>query len=331
MAPLIAYAIDGVGRPVFRQQVCFSTDSSSGLVIASPSQITNANGRVQTAVTVPAAAGAYHVTVGFGSCGATSTSSTFTINVGGGSVPSGSTQISIYTGDGQLMRQFTAAKQPLTVKLTNPDGITPIAGVPVVFTMTGGPGFVSDLTTLSIGSSVTATTDVNGLASAGFTAGTVPQGLSFQATTVNAASSVGSIDFIETTHNASGDVDSQGKPIFTTNNFSSVTVAEGQVILAPIIASTLSTKPPQNGVPIPNVGIRLADPSSGSLAPSSFAACQGSSRGDDRGVSRCNVIGICQPAGTNFPLSVNAYVSVGEAAFFPVVIYSRRVRHPRLR
>ena len=99
-----------------------------------------------------------------------------------------------------------------------------------------------------------------------------------------------------------------------------ITVAEGQVLLAPITATNDLGKPPQNGVPIPNVGIRLADPGSGSLAPSPFAACQGSSRGDDRGVSRCNVVGICQPAGTSFPLSANALASVGEAAFFPVVI-----------
>jgi len=316
-AALIAYATDSLGRPVYNQQVCFSTDASTGLLIASPSQTTNSHGGVQTYLTAPSAQGAYHVTLGFGPCGSASTFSTYTINVGTTSGQPTSSQISIYTGNGQLIRQFTSALQPLTVKILNLDG-SPIAGAPVVFTLTGGPGIFSNLS-VSNSSSVTATTDENGYASTGFTGGTVPQGLSFQATTVTATSDYGSVNFIETTQNASVD-DPAGKPIFNTNNVSRFDLAQGQVIPALFTARTLSEKPPQSNVPIPNVGIRLADSSSATLAPSSVVACQGSSLGDDQGVSRCNVVGVCQPAGTSFPVTASVQASVGEAAFFPIVV-----------
>src|SRR5207237_3566810 len=86
-----------------------------------------------------------------------------------------------------------------------------------------------------------------------------------------------------------------------------------------ITAQTTSLHVPQFNVPIPNIGIRLADPANKNL-PSSIAACDGSTLGDNLGVSRCDVVVGCLAVGTAFPLIATATIAAGEYGFAPLRI-----------
>ncbi|MCU1336220.1 MAG: hypothetical protein JWO19_1801 [Bryobacterales bacterium] len=311
-AQLIAQVIDSAGRPVMNVPVCFSTDAGNGLAITNASQITNADGWVQTNITAPSVAGTYTVTLRAGAgCPAPGNlmSSTFTITVGSSSGGGGASQITIYTGDAQLLRQAnsTTQTQPLTVKLTNTDG-TPIAGAVVTFAVTQGIGLVSPIDTAS---------DENGLFRANFITGIVDQSHAFTASIVTASSPYGSVDFIETTHNASPIDAGQPGVLIIAPESQTFTIAQGDVIPAGIVAKTTSGHFPQAGIPIPNIGIRLAAPNAFDQSP--VVSCQGSSRGNDQGVSTCNVIAACQPAGT-LPRQFSVLAAVGEYAFYPMLV-----------
>ncbi len=306
--PLIGYVTDSVGRPVFNVPVCFTGDP--GVSVNSPSQNTNADGAVQTTITAPNVNGNYSVVLSVGTAcpnPGNLLSATYTINVGGST--QGSSQISIYTGDGQLLRQnnSTTVTQPLTVKVTDTTG-APIAGAQVTFAVSQGVGLISP---------VDSVTDDNGLFRANFITGLVDQSHAFQATTVTASSAYGSVDFVETTHNASAiDAGQPGVQILTPAN-QQLTIPQGTVIPNAITAKTTSGHFPQAGTVIPNIGIRLADPDISDL--SKIASCQGSTRGGDDGISHCNVLAACQPAGT-LPQTFQVVAAVGEYAFYPMLV-----------
>ena len=307
-SPLVGYVTDSAGRPVFNVPVCFTGDP--GLTVNTPSQTTNADGAVQTTIVAPNIGGSYSVVLSVGTgCPNPGNllSATFTINVGGST--QGSSQISIYTGDGQLLRQnnSTTVTQPLTVKITDTTG-APIAGAQVTFAVTQGVGLISPVDSAS---------DDNGLFRANFITGLVDQSHAFQATTVTASSAYGSVDFIETTHNASAiDAGQPGVLILSPAN-QQLTIPQGTVVPNAITAKTTSGHFPQAGAVIPNIGIRLADPDITDL--SSVVSCQGSSRGGDDGISHCNVIAACQPAGT-LPRTFQVVAAVGEYAFYPMLV-----------
>src|SRR6185295_3304860 len=62
--------------------------------------------------------------------------------------------------------------------------------------------------------------------------------------------------------------------------------------------------------PIPNVGLRITDPVD-ETAPSTVLACKGLTRGDNNGISRCDVQAFCQPTFT-LPHVFLAHIRVGE-------------------
>jgi len=304
-APFIAQLIDVSGHPVFNQQVTFTTDAASaaaGLVINTPSQVTGAEGFAQTTITAPTAQGSYLVTAVSGGAIAN-----FTVVVGAGTNPGSNPQMTIYSGDGQLLRQqsSTLVTQPLTVKITDAGG-NPLAGIPVSFTVTQGVGSViADGVTNGISGS-------DGLAAANFVTGSVDQSFAFQPTTVNASSVYGSVDFVEVTQNAGSQ--EPGQPSFQILSPDNLllTIPQGGSLFNGIVAKTVDGHFPQAGVPIPNVGIRLAEPSD--LSNSKVLSCSGTTRGDNTGTSRCNVVAACQP-NVVLPRTFNVVIAVGEAKF----------------
>ncbi|HSP67088.1 MAG TPA: Ig-like domain-containing protein [Bryobacteraceae bacterium] len=304
-ASLSAQVLDSLGRPVFNVPACFTADTST-LTIANPSQITNSEGWVQTAITVPTLSGSYTVTLGVGqSClSSPSASTTFSITVGG-SGGTTSPQFTIVSGNGQLIRQTIAAPQPLTVKLTDASG-APVAGAEVGFQIAEGAGHLDTLSTF---------TDSDGLASSNFISGSVNSAVSFQASTITATSALGAVTFVETTHNALTDEPNQ--PIIriaTSPEGGDLTISEGGRLSSAITAQTTSLHVPQFNVPIPNIGIRLADPSNRTL-PLKVASCVGSTLGDNLGVSRCDVFAPCLEVGTAFPYVTTGTIAVGELGF----------------
>ena len=317
-APLIGQVIDSVGRPVNGVPVCFSADPNSGLTVSAPSQVTNADGWVQTTIVAPATAGPYNVTLGVGAAcpnPGSLFSTTFTINVGGSTT--GSSQFSIYAGNGQLLRQFNSTTQtePLTVKITNTDG-TPVVGAPVTWAVTQ---FTHLLTPGGQVSALDSVSDENGLARATFLTGQVDQSFAFGTTTITATSDYGSVEFTETTHNATGADGDPGNPrvlILRPEN-QQLTVAQGSVVTDAILAKTTSGHFPQAGVVIPKIGIRLAASNISDNSP--VAACQGSSLGGEDGISHCNVVAACQAPGT-LPQTFPVVAAVGEYAFYPILV-----------
>ena len=301
-----AQVLDSLGRPVFNVPACFSSDSTL-LSIANPSQVSNSDGWVQTAITAPTVAGVYTVTLGAGpSClSAPSASTTFSITVGGTTGGGSSPQFTIVSGNGQLVRQTIAAPQPLTVKLTDANG-APVSGAQVDFQVAQGTGHVDVLTT---------STDSDGLASTDFISGSVNSSVSFQTSTVTATSALGAVTFVETTHNALTDEPNQPSiRIATVPEGGDLTIPQGGRLTGAITAQTTSLHVPQFNVPIPNIGIRLADPVN-HLLPSNVASCDGPTLGDNLGVSRCDVVIGCLTAGTALPQQFNATIAVGEVGF----------------
>src|SRR5581483_9698703 len=143
---LIAQVLDAAGRPVMGAPVSFSTDPATGITIDTSSSVTTAGGWAQTAITAPLTSGTYTVKLTSGSL-----SADFQVVVGSGGPGGGASQISIYSGDGQLLRQNESTletQQPLTVKITDADG-NPLQGVAVSFGVSEGIGTVvtSDTTT----------------------------------------------------------------------------------------------------------------------------------------------------------------------------------------
>lgn len=281
-APLIARVLDAQGRPVFNLPVIF-TNADPGLVITSPNQVTNADGYVQTTVTLPGTSGVYTVTLNAGTA-----SAPFTLTVpvgaggGGGGGGGGSTQVKIVSGDGQLFPeiQFFQAL-PLTILVTDTAG-KPLPNVPVSFTVTSGIGVVG--TNLI-------NTDSNGLASTIFFPQTIPQGSSFQASTVNASTAFGSVNFTETIFHANSD--GSGLPeinILSPLDFH-ITAGQGTPIPNAIIAQIHAGNFPSVGAPIPGVGITIQNSFDQSLpAP---ATCIGSSNSDQMGIARCTLVAAC--------------------------------------
>jgi len=308
---LSAQVLDSLGRPVFSVPACFTADSST-LTIANPSQVSNSDGWVQTAITAPALAGSYNVTLGVGpSClSAPTASTTFAITVGGTTGGGTSPQFTIISGNGQLIRQTVAAPQPLTVKMTDASG-APVSGAQVDFAVAQGTGHVDVLTT---------STDSDGLASTNFISGSVNSAVSFQSSTITATSALGAVTFVETVHNALPDEPNQPSiRIATVPEGGDLTIAQGGRLTGAITAQSTSLHVPQFNVPIPNIGLRLADPAS-PKQPSPLASCDGSTLGDNLGVSRCDVVVGCLAAGTSFPQIATATIAAGEYGFSPLRI-----------
>ncbi|MDD4463256.1 MAG: DUF6531 domain-containing protein, partial [Desulfobacterales bacterium] len=80
-----------------------------------------------------------------------------------------------YSGDNQIIAPSTSSTQPLQTQLLYPDGVTPFAGEPVVFTLTqqpdGAKAGLAEVVDAAGSASITAATDANGVASAYFTGG----------------------------------------------------------------------------------------------------------------------------------------------------------------
>ena len=289
---LIGQFIDPVGRPVFGVPAAFTADPA--VTIVTPSLVTTAGGWAQTAVTAPSVSNTYSVNLS-----GASLSANFQLVVGAGT-SSGNSLISLYAGDGQLLRQNESTletQQPLTVKVTDSDG-NPLADTTVSFSVTEGLGSVFPNAV---------TTDTNGLASVDYTTAVLQSNTPFLLSKVTANSVYGSVEFYETTQDALANDPHQPNSLVVTPANLKLTIPQGGFIPGGIAVSTLSGR---TGQGIPNVGLRITDPVD-ETAPSTVLVCRGLTRGDNNGISRCDVQAFCQPT-VNFPHIFVAHVRVGE-------------------
>jgi uncharacterized protein (TIGR03437 family) len=155
-------------------------------------------------------------------------------------------------------------------------------------------------------------TDSNGLATAGFNTASQIFGSDFLTTDVNASTSLGSVDFLETTYQLSVQ---QGIGIgaaqiyyVAPKDLSPISAGEGDVLPNVIVAQVFTgatTITPNS--PIPNIGMRIVDPLT-TFNNSPVASCQNNALSDNSGLVHCDLKITCQAGLT----SVGIQPVVGE-------------------
>lgn len=294
-APLIARVLDAQGRPVFNLPVTFTADPanpSTGAVISNPNAVTNAEGYVQTTVTLPAAPGMYTIRL---TAGTSTTPFTLTIpGTGGGGGGGGNSQVNIVSGDGQLIQEFsfTPLTDPLTIRVTDTSG-NPLPNIPVTFAVTAGTGLVG---------TTNVNTDSNGLASTNFLSQTAGPNSSFDANIVTASTSVGSANFTEVVYRTQPDGSGQPEANIITPTDYTVTAGQGTPVPNAITAQIRSGNFPNIGAPIPGVGIYIQNVIDPTLPPP--AMCQGSTNADQGGVAHCTLIAGCTAGTGTFAMNI---------------------------
>jgi uncharacterized protein (TIGR03437 family) len=327
--PLIARVLDLTGRPIFNMPVNFTTDPANGIVINTPNPTTNADGYVQTTITAPATQGTYTITL---TAGTANTTYTFNVPGTGGSSGGGSggvTQVTIVTGNGQLVQQgystnFGGNGDHLTVLVTDVNGV-PLPGVSVDFEVTSGTGNLTTFYTLD--GTLGSTTDSKGMARADFVGQTPNAGFDFEADTVVASTPYGSVSFTEIEYAST--IIGSSNPAFpptitllspTVATGRTITVAQGSVATNAVSAQILANSIPQlncphfvpgYGCPIPGVNIRIVDPNN-APAQSPYASCKGSALSDQTGTAFCNVVATCGHGLGSFPI---AYM-IGDLVYY---------------
>ncbi|MGD1096972.1 MAG: Ig-like domain-containing protein, partial [Bryobacteraceae bacterium] len=314
--PLIARVLTASGVPVFNYPVTFSTDSTTtslGLVINTPSAVTNADGYVQTTVTMPLTPGTYTVTLTAGVANVP-----FTLTIPGGTTctsncttTGGSSQVTIVSGNGQLLPEGDEAQLPLTIQVTDTKG-NPLPNIPVTYTVTSGLGNVN-YTTGEV-------TDTNGMATAYFESQQIQQGLGFQSSTITASAATsttnyGSVNFTMVTFHLDPTPGTVGTGIPqitvlspTIDTGYTINISRGTPLTNAIVVQILSDDNEAVGTPIPGVGIQTQNIYNASLPPP--AACQGSALSDSTGTANCTLVVSCSA-----PLGLSSVVVLEGGTF----------------
>ncbi len=301
--PLLARVLDQNGNPVFAVPVTFTGDPSLKICTATcgnpATATTNADGYVQATVTVGSAPGSYPVTMTAGT-GNNNVSAIFALGIPGastqpgGGTTGGNNQLSMVTGNGQLILSgsFTNGasfpNRAPTVQLVDTSG-NPLANVNVTFAVTG-----ANIVGIS---NPNAVTDVNGMASTDIFAGNPGPSTAFQSTNITATATsstgqvLGSVTFVETVYQ--NNLNGTGEPTTTIEkpaNTLVLTGGEGDVLpgaIQVVVYSGAFGLP----LPIPNVGIRIADATNPEINGPGF--CQGNPLSDQNGIINCNFVPAC--------------------------------------
>lgn len=336
--PLIAQVLDLTGRPIFNLPVNFTTPAGNGIVINTPNPTTNANGFVQTTIVAPSAQGTYTVTL---TAGTANTSYTITVPSTGstsGTGPGGVSQVTIVTGNGQLVPQGYSTVNgcigdPLTVLVTDVNGV-PLQGVTVNFSVTSGTGNLATYyNCTNVNNINSGVTDAKGQAYTNFV-GQLPSGQQdFEDDTVVASTPYGSVSFTEVEFAFSA---SQNSPEFgpqvtlltpTVDTSRTVTVAQGGVAQNAVTASIFANSVPllncptstSTTCPIPGVSIRIVDPNN-IPNQSPYASCSGTTLSDQTGTAHCNVVATCGVAPGSYPV---AYIVGDQNSFNGTVVITK--------
>jgi uncharacterized protein (TIGR03437 family) len=312
--PLFARVLTAGGLPVFNAQVSYTeTDTIGGVVISNASAVTNADGYVTANVTVPDVCGTYTVALTVDGV-----SQVFTLTVPGncstgtGTGPS-STQVSIVTGDGQIVFQNSVSIFPLEILVTDTSG-NPLPNVGVTFSSTNGACSLSGLSPVTVPSTFT---DANGHASTYFFGGQLVLNTPIILCPVVASTTLGSVTFNETIAlisllGVAGNGIPQFTPIVPNSLTGTIVVPEGQPVPNAIEVQLFGTSFGAIGQFIPNVGVytfNASDPTypgcalSASCLPAP-ASCVGSSNSDANGITHCTLVSNCSFGLGFFPLGV---------------------------
>jgi uncharacterized protein (TIGR03437 family) len=315
--PLIARVTNVGGQPLYNVQVNFAADpNATGITINTPAPTTNADGYVQTTVSIAAGA-----TCPNASCAITltagSASVTFTITLpdsnGGGGGGSTSSQVTIVGGNGQMLNAISGGvfQIPLQVLVTDTKG-NPLPNIAVTFQVNSGSGGLS---------AATSVTDSSGLASPAacntsnppvtgcvyFISGGLQPGTTVETDYVSASTQYGTATFTELIFEPvyqNGQLLDLAEVLLeapTPSDSFTISIPAGAALPNAIIAqinqepsaATNGQSSPIAGVSLTPVGVNangLAD-----LTVAAPASCQaGTGTSSSTGLAQCTLVASCQ-------------------------------------
>ncbi len=195
--------------------------------------------------------------------------------------------LSILSGNGQIVQEQFLTTVPMVVVAKSADG-TPLAGVPLTWTITKGTGTIVR---------PQGSTDANGQARADFLGTLVQPGLSFQQTIVTAGSSSSSVSFFVTTGITRLAGGGPAPPplvqlILPVPENRVLSGQGGSTLHAAVAIQVAAQAGPQAGSPIPNVAMRITNTDS-DPADSPSGTCSGPggvALSDSTGTATCDLI-----------------------------------------
>ncbi len=295
---LIVRVLNSFGRPVANAPVTF-TSNSSVLQVQGANQITDGQGYALVNATAPSVAGTYTVTASIASTGVTAT---YTLSVGSTTNPGGGGNgaIQIVGGNGQIVPEFSISADNFTVKVTDANG-QPVANTSVTFSIPAGaatliPPVTSTTSTTNnvtcASNSCTAQTDVNGLAAVALSSTAVNPGYSFIQTTLTAATTYATTNFVFTTVIRSDRGNQAAPPLIEVLAPTGPIVASaGQTVLGAVKVRVTIQSGPQTGIALSNVGLRVSSVTNNDPTQGPTATCNGGIvLTDSSGVATCDLI-----------------------------------------
>jgi uncharacterized protein (TIGR03437 family) len=195
-------------------------------------------------------------------------------------------------GNGQVVQLNFPTTVPMTIRVTDANGI-PVPGAAVSWSITQN----ADKGTLN---QPTGQTDSNGLSTSNFIGNFINPGESYVSFTINAMTSVGSINFVETAVPLTTSSGQLAQPPFIQLNTPSadnlvVTGTAGSTLPAAVVAVVVAGSGIGLAQGIPNVGMRIVGftPDPTAPTPPAPAACNapaGITLSDSRGFLTCDLV-----------------------------------------
>jgi len=296
-APLVVRVLDSFGRAVGGIPVTFNS-SSSQILVQGTNQITDGQGYALVNVTAPSTPGTYTVVANAGQSGSGITAN-FTLSVGtSGTTGGGNGAIQIVGGNGQIIPEFSLSGDNFTVKVTDANGLA-VPFSTVTFSIPAGaatliPPITSSTSTnvVCASNSCTAITDVNGIAAVALSTSAVNPGYSFLQTTLTAATTFATANFVFTTVIRTDRGNQAAPPLIELMAPTGPIVAQAGTTLPGAIKIRITVQSgPQTGVPLPNVGVRVTSINNNDPNLGPTAICSGGIiLSDSTGIASCDLI-----------------------------------------
>ena len=327
--PMVVRLLDAQGRPVNNALVTYTANNSSLTFDPTSTTFTNSDGYAQAYVKMPANPGVYQVQA---SVATILTPATFELTIPGSGPGTpcvsncGSSALSIYSGNGQLISEQNIAKQLMTVIAKDPSG-NPVAGQVVTFAVTQGYGtlqcpgigdtfdYIPTGTCTNNGLSIDVLTDTTGRAGVKYLATSI-FGQSFAPTIITATSGTANVNFVITTvlvaranggGQASLPVAYLYKPEPESSGFRVLRGAAGTTIAQGVQVQVVAADGPQLGQPIPNVALNVGPLNAGDPTKVPSARCVGGTPlTDAQGIATCDVV--LGPVVTSSPTAIDVNV-----------------------
>jgi uncharacterized protein (TIGR03437 family) len=316
--PLVARAVDTLGRPVSGATVVFA--APSGTFVGQPMTTTNGDGLTEALIQAPNVAGAFLVSATVGGVQVW-----FNLTAGGsgggggggggsGGPGPGGSGLAKYVGDGQVNEGSNPLVEPLTVILKDSNGNV-VSGATVTFALTGGGVLIAgDCTNVAL-ATYTCTTDANGLASIRMVVPDVIEQLgSWVETNVTASTTLSdgttqTVTFVETgvPSNAYGAAGPLPGYLFTTPGLGgTVTVQAGQTLAGAIRINIFARSGPSIQQGMPNIGIHMSSTSAfdGAASPPPVYCSGGTPLSGNDGWVTCDLVAPLTATPGTYPLWV---------------------------